>query len=74
MSKSPASPRTPARLSPGFFTWRKRHSVPLEATSGSATTRPKSNVSYLSTDFDATDVSNEIVLYCYSIQPTRRAP
>ena len=62
MSKSPSSPRTPARLNPGFFTWRKRHSASLEPNSRSATARPKSTVSALSTDFEATDVSKSIVL------------
>ena len=56
MSKSPSSPKTSSRLSPGFFTWRRsRNSATLEVPSGS---RPTSTVSYLSTDFDATDVSS----------------
>lgn len=55
MSKNPSSPRTPARFSPGFFTWRKRYGSNLEAPRGAATARPTSTVSYLSTDFDAID-------------------
>lgn len=68
MSKNPSSPRTPARFSPGFFTWRKRYGSNLEAPRGAATARPTSTVSYLSTDFDAIDVSklNALVILAYS--------
>ena len=53
MSLSPASPRTPSRFSAGFFTGRRRRqSTPADGA------RPTSTISYLSADFDATDVSS----------------
>ena len=59
MSKSLSSPRTPSRGSPGFFSGKKkRHSTTPEASSS----RPISGVSYLSTDFDTTDVSVPLIL------------